>query len=83
MRNWLFGLPGEIICEQSLLMSQKIMCMPLTLLFTCLAFFGLGDFGLPCPVDTFFPYACIIIARVSVPLSSEICTQFDAVPSLD
>jgi hypothetical protein len=49
-------------------MSKKIMSVLLTLLFTCLALFSLGEFG-------FFPvkYACMahaypVIARVSVAL---------------
>jgi hypothetical protein len=41
IQNWLFGLPGRILCEQSPLMSKKMMSMLLTLLFTCLVFFGL------------------------------------------
>jgi hypothetical protein len=39
--NLLFGLPGQILCGQSPLMSKKMISMLLTLLPTCLAFFGL------------------------------------------
>jgi hypothetical protein len=45
MRSWLFGLPVRILCEQSLDINN-VMSMLLTLLFTCLAFFGLDEFGL-------------------------------------
>jgi hypothetical protein len=59
MRNWLFGLPGRIVCEQSL-MSKKMMSMLLTFLFTCLAFFSFCPessmpFKHPCATHTFFP----------------------------
>jgi hypothetical protein len=43
MRNWLLGLPELILWEQS---PKKMMNTLLTLLFACLAFFGLGEFGL-------------------------------------
>jgi hypothetical protein len=51
MRNWLFGLPRRIMP----LMWKKIMSMLLTLLFTCLAFFGLSEFGLSVYGSCFLP----------------------------
>jgi hypothetical protein len=47
VRNWLFGLPGQILCEQSIpLMSKKMMNMLLVFFFTCLVFFSLSKFVL-------------------------------------
>jgi hypothetical protein len=46
MQNLLFSLPGRILCEQSPLIPEKMMSMLLTLLFTSLSFFGLGEIGL-------------------------------------
>jgi hypothetical protein len=51
MRNWLFHMPGWILCEQPTpLISKRIMNMVLTLLFTCL-----GEFGLPVYGSWFLP----------------------------
>jgi hypothetical protein len=50
-------------------MSTKMMSMLLTLLFTCLAFFGLGEFGPFMYGSNFLPRnACLIFVRVSVAL---------------
>jgi hypothetical protein len=48
-------------------MSKKMMNMLLTLLFSCLAFLSLGEFGLRLMLSS--PNACLFIARVSVALS--------------
>jgi hypothetical protein len=68
MWNWLFGLPGRILSKHSPWFSKKIMNMLLALLFTCLAFFGLGEFGLSVYGSLSFPNACLNIVRVSVAL---------------
>jgi hypothetical protein len=50
-------------------MSKKMIGMLFTLLFTCLVFFGLGEFGLPHSVLMLSaPDTRLIIARVSVTL---------------
>jgi hypothetical protein len=67
---WLFGLAGRILCEY--LMAKKMMSMLLTLLFTCLALFGLGQFGLSSP------NACLINVRDSVALFRRFAKKFDA-----
>jgi hypothetical protein len=46
MRNWLFDPPRRILYEQSPWCQRKEMSMLLNLLFTCLVFSGLGEFGL-------------------------------------
>jgi hypothetical protein len=52
------------------------MSMLLTLLFTCLAFLGHGDFRLSVYGSRFLPPdTCLINARVSIALFSEICTN--------
>jgi hypothetical protein len=51
---------------------MKIINMLLTLLFTCLAFFGLGEFGLSVPER--LSNHCQGLRRSF----SEICTTFDA-----
>jgi hypothetical protein len=57
--NLLFDLPGRILCETIALMSKKIMSMLLTLLFNCLAFFGLCEFGLSMYGSCFLPRALV------------------------
>jgi hypothetical protein len=59
MQNWLFGLPGRILCEQCLLMSKKMMSMLFSLLFTCLTFFSLGEFWLAMYGSCFIPQTLV------------------------
>jgi hypothetical protein len=77
MRNWLFGLPGRILCQQSPWYERKFMSMLLSL-SVCLSLFGLGDFG-------FSAFGlCLIPERLSNhrqglrPTFSEICTTLAA-----
>jgi hypothetical protein len=56
MRNWLFGLPTRSLCEQSPWCQKKTMSMLLTFLFTFLAFFDLGEFGLSVYGSYFIPW---------------------------
>jgi hypothetical protein len=53
-------------------MSTKMMSMVLTLLFTCLAFFGLPRtehaIQHSCTAQASFPERCLIITRVSIAL---------------
>jgi hypothetical protein len=55
MWNWLFGLPGWIPLWTMPLIWKKMMSNHLTLLYTCLIFFGLGDFGLSVYGSCFLP----------------------------
>jgi hypothetical protein len=64
MWNWLFVLPGRILCEQCPWCQRKATSM----LFTCLVFSGPSDFNFPWMAHAF-----------SGPLFSEICTKFDAI----
>jgi hypothetical protein len=65
-------------------MLKKMMSMLFTLLFTCLAFLSLGEFGtFRVRLMLSSLNACLIIARVSVIIFSEICTKFDAHSLLD
>jgi hypothetical protein len=43
MQNWTFGVPGQILSDHS--PKYQKMRMLMTLLVTCLTFFGLGAFG--------------------------------------
>jgi hypothetical protein len=72
MRNWLFGLPGWIFCEQSAWCERKLWAC-IDFAFTWLAFIGLGEFGIfhsNTPVRLMLSYlnTCIVIPRVSVSL---------------
>jgi hypothetical protein len=55
MRNWLLGLPWQIVHDQSPWCQRKVMSMLLTLLFTCLAFFFLDEFSLSVYSSYFLP----------------------------
>jgi hypothetical protein len=57
MWNWLFGLPGRILCEQSSWYQRKWWAC--SLLFTCLAFFGLGEFRLSAYGSYFLPWKLV------------------------
>jgi hypothetical protein len=67
-------------------MSKKIMNMLLTLLFNCLTFSGLCEFGHvfkhPCTVHAFLPERLPNHCQGLLRTFSETCT-FDAVPMLD
>jgi hypothetical protein len=73
MRNWLFGL----------LMSKKIMSMLLTLLFICLTFSDLGEFGLSVYGYAFFPEFLFNHHHGLRCIFPDICTKSDAVPLSD
>jgi hypothetical protein len=65
-------------------MSKKMMSMLLTLLFTCIAFFGLpcSEHAIQTRVRRMLSSsnACIIIARMSVESFSEVCRNFGTLP---
>jgi hypothetical protein len=65
-------------------MSKKMMSMPLALLCTCLAFFGLNELGpFLCTTHTFFSECLSTHCQGLHRSFSEICTKFDAVPPFD
>jgi hypothetical protein len=68
MWNWLFGLPGRILCEQSILCQIKMMNMLLSLLFSCLFFRSRWILTFHVGSCIFSPNSCLIIARVSITL---------------
>jgi hypothetical protein len=55
VREWLCGLPERIISGKSPWFHRKIISMLLILLFTSLAFFGLGGFRLSVYCSCFLP----------------------------
>jgi hypothetical protein len=59
-------------------MSMKMMSMLLTLIFNCLAFFGLGEFGLSMYGSCSLPRTLVYLLPRSLSHFSEICTKFDA-----
>jgi hypothetical protein len=72
-KNWLFDLPGRILCEESPWYQRKVMNMLLTLLFASLWHFRCRWVWTFRAQFTFSsPNACLIIARVSVELFSRI-----------
>jgi hypothetical protein len=79
MQNWLFGLPGWILCEQSPWWWVKF----LNLLFTYLTFFGLGEFMLSCMTHAFLPKIMSNHFQGLCSTFSEICTKFDDVSLSD
>jgi hypothetical protein len=83
MRNWLFGLPGWIICELVNLMSKNMISMILTFVFTCLTFFGFGELGLSMYGLCFLSRTLVNHRQGLHRTFSGICTKFDAVPLLD
>jgi hypothetical protein len=60
-----------------------MMSMLLTLLFTCLAFLGLAEFGVQCKARAFFPVGLSNHCQDRRGAFSEIFTKFDDVPLLD
>jgi hypothetical protein len=58
VRKRLFSMPERILWEQSSC-CQKMMSMLLTLLSTCLAFFGLAKFVLPMHGSCFLPRSLV------------------------
>jgi hypothetical protein len=78
MRNWLFGLPGRILCKQSPWCQKKWWARS-WICSSPLAFFGHYEFGLlPYTIHALFP-ECFSNRRTF----SESCTNSDAVPSSD
>jgi uncharacterized PurR-regulated membrane protein YhhQ (DUF165 family) len=73
MQNWFLSAKTNYLWIAPL-MSNKIMSMLLTLLFTRLAFLGLGEFGLSVYGSLSTPNACLIISRISVALVTR-CAQ--------
>jgi hypothetical protein len=61
-------------------MSKKVMNMLLALLFACLAFFGLGEFGLHSAAHSFFPERLSNRYQCFRRTFSEISKKFDAGP---
>jgi hypothetical protein len=65
MRNWLFGLPGRILCEQS--PWWLLVCSWLCSL--SVSHFSISmSLNFPCTAHASSPKACLIIARVSIAL---------------
>jgi hypothetical protein len=65
MQNWVFALPGQILCEQSPWFQRQLLAC--SFLFTCLAFFGLSEFRFPnqTPMHGSCLHACLIIVSIS------------------
>jgi hypothetical protein len=60
MWNWLFGLPGRILYGQSPWCQRKLWTYnSMALLFTCLTFFGLGEFGRSMYGSCFLPWTLV------------------------
>jgi hypothetical protein len=83
MRNWLFGLPGRILCEQSP-WCQRQWCACFSLCTSLASLFSvLVSLDFPCTTYAFFPKRLFNHCQGLRCSSSEICTTFYAFPLLD
>jgi hypothetical protein len=78
MRNWVFGLPGRVLCEESPWCQRND--EHLTLLFAYLAVSVSVNIDFPCTAHVFFPERLSSHYQGLLRNSFEICTKFEAFP---
>jgi hypothetical protein len=83
MRNWLFGLPVRILCEQFPWCQWKWWACSWLSFSSVSSFSVTVSLDFPCMAHAFFPKCLSNHFQGLRSTSSEICTKFDAVPMSD
>jgi hypothetical protein len=83
MRNWLFGLSGRSLCEHFFYIKENDEHALDFALRLPRHFRSVWVWTFPVLLVLSSPQVCVVTDRVSVAISSEICTKFDAVPLSD